>query len=166
MSIGHMRHPAVGVWVQPPASCPTGDLGFCQPVPESEFVCQYSYTPSSTICRAANGSCDVEERCTGITGACPADAVKPNCPPLCPTTGLPPCVNQTSGQPLKHTMLCLVCVYVCVYVCVLVCVCLCARVMHVRLVEPFWFVLLVDVVVIKMIEVVYNHHLPFYTRIC
>jgi hypothetical protein len=98
MSIGHMWHPAVGVWVQPPALCPTGDLGFCQPVPQSDFVCQYSYTPSSAICRAANGPCDVEERCTGITGACPADDGKPNCPPICPTTGLPPCVNQTSGK--------------------------------------------------------------------
>jgi hypothetical protein len=46
------------------------------------------------------------------------------------------------------------CVYGSVYVCVLVCVCLCASVMHMWLVEPFWFVLLVDVVVIKMIEVV------------
>jgi hypothetical protein len=118
MSIGHMSHPAVGVWVRPPALCSTGDLDFCQsysvPFLEqltnnldySEYVCRYSYMPNLAICRAANGPCDVEEHCNGITGACPADDGKPNCPPICPTTGLPPCVNQTSGQPLKHTMLC------------------------------------------------------------
>lgn len=39
--------------------------------------CQRQYAPATTVCRAANGTCDVPEYCTGCTDACPFDASKP-----------------------------------------------------------------------------------------
>lgn len=34
--------------------------------------------PATRVCRPAASTCDVEDRCDGISGACPADAVSPN----------------------------------------------------------------------------------------
>ncbi|WP_052420527.1 choice-of-anchor A family protein [Hyalangium minutum] len=42
-----------------------GNLGTC------------SFLPSTTVCRAANGSCDAAEMCIGTSSSCPADAKKP-----------------------------------------------------------------------------------------
>jgi hypothetical protein len=95
--------PVAGVWVQPPASCTTDSLGFCQQVPGSEFACRYSYLPTSTICRAATGVCDVADSCSGTSPNCPEDIRKPNCPPRCPTANLPMCVDGASGGWLNMT---------------------------------------------------------------
>jgi len=82
-----------------PRNCSTGTSGYCHPVaPSSTLVCRYSYLQTTTVCRAATGPCDEVESCTGAAADCPADAVKPNCPPVCPAAGLPTCVNQTSGK--------------------------------------------------------------------
>eukprot|EP01097_Dermamoeba_algensis_P002779 TRINITY_DN2100_c0_g2_i1.p1 TRINITY_DN2100_c0_g2~~TRINITY_DN2100_c0_g2_i1.p1 ORF type:complete len:219 (-),score=35.62 TRINITY_DN2100_c0_g2_i1:72-728(-) len=37
--------------------------------------CQFA--PPSTVCRSKSGDCDVAEKCTGTSGACPADAFQP-----------------------------------------------------------------------------------------
>jgi hypothetical protein len=36
-------------------------------------TCVDVFLPSSTVCRASAGQCDVEEQCPGTSGACPAD---------------------------------------------------------------------------------------------
>jgi hypothetical protein len=40
--------------------------------------CSDGYKPSTTICRASAGQCDVAESCTGSTGSCPADGFAPS----------------------------------------------------------------------------------------
>lgn len=40
-------------------------------------VCTNVFMPPTTVCRAAATGCDVEERCTGSTAPCPADAFRP-----------------------------------------------------------------------------------------
>jgi hypothetical protein len=87
-----------GIWVQPPATCTNDTQGFCQPVSGTEFVCRYSYMGPTAVCRAAAGLCDIAETCNGTTaGECPPDKQQPNCPPVCPTAGLPICVNASTG---------------------------------------------------------------------
>ncbi len=39
--------------------------------------CQLNYNSSSTVCRASAGECDLQETCTGSSGACPANSYKP-----------------------------------------------------------------------------------------
>ena len=39
--------------------------------------CQSNLEPAGTVCRTANGICDVEERCDGVNPSCPSDAVQP-----------------------------------------------------------------------------------------
>ncbi|KAL0572598.1 hypothetical protein V5O48_009359 [Marasmius crinis-equi] len=49
--------------------------------PRSSLCCtdQCQFAPSDRVCRASKDSaCDVEEKCTGNSGNCPADVVKPN----------------------------------------------------------------------------------------
>ena len=36
-----------------------------------------AFLPSTSVCRAAAGACDVAEACTGLSAACPADALAP-----------------------------------------------------------------------------------------
>jgi len=88
----------VGVWVVPSSDCATNKTTFCQAVGNSEFVCSYQYLPSTSTCRPGNGPCNPAETCSGSDAECPADVVLPNCPPTCPTTGLPSCVNRTTGE--------------------------------------------------------------------
>jgi len=40
-------------------------------------TCVDAFKPSSTVCRAAAGQCDVAENCAGSSANCPADAKKP-----------------------------------------------------------------------------------------
>jgi len=40
--------------------------------------CEQQFKPATTVCRAQNGDCDLEEKCTGQNAACPADQVRPN----------------------------------------------------------------------------------------
>jgi len=95
----HDVHWAAGVWVPSPTTCNNSTSGYCHPVaPNSPFVCRYSYLQNTAVCRAATGPCDEVERCTGAAADCPADAVKQNCPPVCPTDGLPTCLNALSGN--------------------------------------------------------------------
>jgi hypothetical protein len=89
---------AAGLWVEPPAKCTTSAQSFCQDVGGTEFQCSYTYLDQGAVCRAATGACDVAERCTGDGAGCPVDVQKANCPPVCPTTGLPACINETSGK--------------------------------------------------------------------
>jgi hypothetical protein len=61
-------------------ACGNGDRSDCQACSvaagaPSDGVC--TVFPSSVICRTAKGVCDVAERCDGVTGACPADALAP-----------------------------------------------------------------------------------------
>ncbi|OQR82396.1 hypothetical protein ACHHYP_16122, partial [Achlya hypogyna] len=52
--------------------------------------CVDKYLPSSTICRAAKGECDVAETCTGTSGLCPTDGF------ACSTTK---CTGTCNGNP-------------------------------------------------------------------
>lgn len=99
--------PAAGTWVVPPTVCTTGSSTFCSPVPGTDFTCRYAYMPASTVCRAAVGTCDLAETCTGSAASCPADIKRSNCPPTCPTTGLPDCVVATSGDAHSTVLPCL-----------------------------------------------------------
>jgi hypothetical protein len=40
-------------------------------------TCRANLEPSTTVCRAQSGICDVAERCDGVSPTCPADAVQP-----------------------------------------------------------------------------------------
>ena len=40
--------------------------------------CKVQFSDTTTVCRGSNGSCDVEERCTGLSSSCPADDFKTN----------------------------------------------------------------------------------------
>jgi hypothetical protein len=44
--------------------------------------------PSTTVCRSADGSCDVAESCDGVGHACPADAFAPSTQLAFPTRGV------------------------------------------------------------------------------
>ncbi|OJJ49469.1 hypothetical protein ASPZODRAFT_1497803 [Penicilliopsis zonata CBS 506.65] len=48
--------------------------------------CQYA--AASTVCRASTGSCDIEEKCTGNSSSCPADAYEPDGTSCGNSTGL------------------------------------------------------------------------------
>lgn len=37
-----------------------------------------NFKPSTTVCRAASGDCDLEEKCTGSSETCPTDSVRPS----------------------------------------------------------------------------------------
>lgn len=39
-------------------------------------TCQFE--PSTTVCRATAGGCDIAENCTGVSATCPANALRPN----------------------------------------------------------------------------------------
>jgi len=39
--------------------------------------CKVNFESSTTICRAKSGTCDLEERCTGVSSACPFDIKSP-----------------------------------------------------------------------------------------
>jgi uncharacterized repeat protein (TIGR01451 family) len=40
-------------------------------------TCIDAYEPASVVCRSDAGECDLAESCTGVSGACPADAFEP-----------------------------------------------------------------------------------------
>src|SRR5712692_2441680 len=76
------RNPTSGMCgsTHPPLAAGTtcGTPGVC----ENQDTCDGAGTcvdggfkPSSTVCRAASGACDVAETCTGNSAACPNDAV-------------------------------------------------------------------------------------------
>ncbi|KDO16991.1 hypothetical protein SPRG_21930, partial [Saprolegnia parasitica CBS 223.65] len=54
----------------------TSNGGACddQDVCDGKGNCVDKYRPSTVVCRAADGSCDVAETCTGSSSACPANA--------------------------------------------------------------------------------------------
>jgi RHS repeat-associated protein len=67
-----------GFCVKPPGSatgvcCNTACTGACEACnnPDSAGTC--SPKASGTVCRAATGECDVEEKCTGSSAACPVN---------------------------------------------------------------------------------------------
>jgi hypothetical protein len=41
------------------------------------WFCTFAPEVATTICRLADGACDVEELCTGTSTTCPADERKP-----------------------------------------------------------------------------------------
>lgn len=60
----------------PGAPCATGDVcetGVLDCSAGSPRCVRSGFAPSSTVCRAAMGMCDVVERCTGSSSGCPAD---------------------------------------------------------------------------------------------
>ena len=44
---------------------------------QADGVCKPSYQPVTTVCRAATGTCDLAETCTGSSADCPADSIAP-----------------------------------------------------------------------------------------
>ena len=40
--------------------------------------CRVNYQPSTTVCKAAAGVCDIEEKCTGSSTTCPTDQLRPS----------------------------------------------------------------------------------------
>jgi hypothetical protein len=60
-------------------------------------VCVDGFKPSTTVCRAAAGQCDVAESCTGTSGACPANGYAPK------TTA---CVGTSNGGACDATDSC------------------------------------------------------------
>lgn len=60
-------------------------------------ACQHPPAAVGAICRAAAGDCDVEERCDGAAGACPADAWRPATTPCRPSAGECDLVEQCDG---------------------------------------------------------------------
>jgi len=91
-----------GIWVEPPLNCTNGPTSYCLPIPGTDFTCQYSYKSSNVVCQAAVGPCDLASTCPGDAALCPPAQKKANCPPTCPSEGLPACVNSASG--LSHTL--------------------------------------------------------------
>lgn len=102
----------------------TGECG--DAIVQSNELCDYnidqccgptctSILPASTLCRPANGDCDVAEYCTGTSGQCPADAFRPanytcrnavgvcDAPETCSGSD-PRCPNQNA--PFADTVLC------------------------------------------------------------
>jgi cysteine-rich repeat protein len=55
-----------------------------------------SLESSATICREANGPCDVVERCTGADAACPADEVQPDSDGDGACDAIDPCADGVS----------------------------------------------------------------------
>jgi hypothetical protein len=58
----------------------TSNGGVCDDVDKcsgTANTCVDKYKPSSVVCRPEDGQCDVEETCTGSSGACPADVFAP-----------------------------------------------------------------------------------------
>jgi hypothetical protein len=43
-----------------------------------DFMCEYTFAPDTTLCRAAAGDCDAAEYCTGSSADCPADDFLPD----------------------------------------------------------------------------------------
>jgi hypothetical protein len=59
------------------ADCPGSD-GVCGARTCVANVCGVSFSPSTTICRASAGVCDVAESCTGSNVNCPTDVFQPS----------------------------------------------------------------------------------------
>jgi hypothetical protein len=68
------------------------DEGAANGTPASCCRTDCTFRPAGTLCRAADGTCDVAETCTGTGGTCPADARLPlgtTCRPLADGCDLP-----------------------------------------------------------------------------
>lgn len=66
------------------------DVGAANGTPDSCCTATCLFAPSTSVCRASAGACDVAEMCTGTTLACPAD-VNPAC------TATPTATNTPSA---------------------------------------------------------------------
>ena len=62
-----------------PTDCPTAAPGTCRGdrTCSPTGVCGFTAAAAGTVCRAANGGCDLAELCSGGSLDCPTDAVKP-----------------------------------------------------------------------------------------
>ena len=71
------------------SQCPCGDGDYCSQnkneecdegerngQPGSCCTKECKLKPRGTLCRSANGECDVEEKCDGDRGSCPRDGFK------------------------------------------------------------------------------------------
>ena len=61
------------------SSC-SSDCGAC-PVCTSGYCCDTTtntYRPSSYVCRASAGDCDIQEKCTGSSADCPSNSYRPS----------------------------------------------------------------------------------------
>src|SRR5262245_5661816 len=65
--------------------------------------CSSNPKPSTTICRASAGQCDVAESCTGSSGACPADAFQPATTPCTGTSNGGACDGTDSCKGGENT---------------------------------------------------------------
>lgn len=65
--------------VRSPAGTACGDDGAPCTADECDGAgaCAHPLRPAGAICRAAAGTCDVAEACSGTQGSCPADALRP-----------------------------------------------------------------------------------------
>jgi hypothetical protein len=72
--------PADGFQPSPTSCVGTSNGGACDGTDSCDGAgtCVDGFKPSTTTCRPSAGQCDAAESCTGSSGACPADAFKPN----------------------------------------------------------------------------------------
>ncbi|OQR82233.1 hypothetical protein THRCLA_23221, partial [Thraustotheca clavata] len=56
--------------------------------------CVDKYLPSSTVCRASKGQCDIPESCTGTSGFCPTDTFASSTTTCTGTCNNNPCDGQ------------------------------------------------------------------------
>lgn len=62
-----------------PATCRLRAGAQCDPASSTCCAPTCAFAPQGQVCRPAlAGGCDVEETCTGASGACPADVTHPN----------------------------------------------------------------------------------------
>lgn len=61
-----------------PTTCKFTTGSTCDPSNEDCCTDQCGFASNATVCRASTGSCDIEEKCTGASAGCPADATAPN----------------------------------------------------------------------------------------
>lgn len=61
-----------------PTTCKFKATAVCDPSNEECCSSSCQYKPPSAVCRPSTGLCDPEEKCSGISGDCPADMTAPD----------------------------------------------------------------------------------------
>ncbi|KAI0407884.1 zinc metalloprotease mde10 [Xylaria palmicola] len=61
-----------------PSTCKFTSNSVCDPANEECCTGQCQFASNGTVCRTSSGTCDPQETCSGISGACPADTKAPD----------------------------------------------------------------------------------------